>query len=511
MDSMKKTGLVVVLILLWIAFVLPFGLATWMGGTTHDFVGFLLNPVDGASYLAKMYEGWEGSWRFTLPYTAQPGDGAYLFLFYLFLGHLAYWLHIPLIWMFHLARTGGAVYFLWTLWRFNREIFRDQPENFQSANILTIFGSGVGWILVLMGFFPMDFWVAEAYPFLAMFSNPHFPIGLGLVLEAMLLVLTPEARLRAWRLVLIGLALAVILPFAEVVAVVIAGCWAAWDGWKNRTFDWLPAAALSSAGGLCLLYQYWATLTDPVLAGWNAQNVTPSPAVWELLAGFCPAIFFAWINILPAFSKNLKRKQQFLLVWLIAATILIYCPFPLQRRFLAGLYIPVAGLAILGIDSISKKWARWKKWGVIGTIAVSAPTNLFLILTLILGAATLSPALYLSKDESAGLQWIRQNTPHDAIILTSPEMGTFIPALTGRRVLYGHPFETVQAEQRKQEVLDLFQEMSLGKTSVEDLKDLKVAYIFYGPREQALTGNLSALMGVKSVFRSGAVNVLTTQ
>ena len=33
-------------------------------GNEYEFGGFLLNPIDGNSYLAKMYQGWLGNWRF---------------------------------------------------------------------------------------------------------------------------------------------------------------------------------------------------------------------------------------------------------------------------------------------------------------------------------------------------------------------------------------------------------------------------------------------------------------
>ena len=57
----------------------------------HIFMGVLVNPADGNSYFAKMREGWRGDWLFTLPYTAQPGAGALIFTYYLFLGHVARW------------------------------------------------------------------------------------------------------------------------------------------------------------------------------------------------------------------------------------------------------------------------------------------------------------------------------------------------------------------------------------------------------------------------------------
>ena len=61
---------------------IPYFLAARSAGTDYEFSGFLLNPLDGNSYLSKMFQGWEGNWRFKLPYTADPGEGAYLFLFY---------------------------------------------------------------------------------------------------------------------------------------------------------------------------------------------------------------------------------------------------------------------------------------------------------------------------------------------------------------------------------------------------------------------------------------------
>ena len=88
---MNRPNLTKSFVVVGLAIVLPFVIAALVGGPQRVFVGFLFNPIDGATYLAKMYEGLMGQWRFTLPYTAEPGQGAYLFLFYLFLGHLARW------------------------------------------------------------------------------------------------------------------------------------------------------------------------------------------------------------------------------------------------------------------------------------------------------------------------------------------------------------------------------------------------------------------------------------
>lgn len=64
----------------------PYLIGFWSIAEDRVFVGFLVNPADGNSYLAKMQIGLRGDWRFQLPYTAESGEGAYLFFFMYFWG-----------------------------------------------------------------------------------------------------------------------------------------------------------------------------------------------------------------------------------------------------------------------------------------------------------------------------------------------------------------------------------------------------------------------------------------
>src|SRR3989304_2049355 len=105
---------------MFILIALPYLGAAQAAGQDYHFGGMLLNPVDGNSYLAKMYQGWQGNWQFRLPFTVESGEGAYLFLYYLFLGHLARLGGISLLLTFHLARLGGSLFMLLALWRFYR-------------------------------------------------------------------------------------------------------------------------------------------------------------------------------------------------------------------------------------------------------------------------------------------------------------------------------------------------------------------------------------------------------
>ncbi|MBE0696738.1 MAG: hypothetical protein IH586_07430, partial [Anaerolineaceae bacterium] len=222
---MKKPDTFIILLVILFVLTFPFILAAIMGGKDYVFIGFLLNPKDGASYLAKMYLGWSGQWQFTLPYTAEVSQGAYLFLFYIFLGHLARWVHLPLLFVFHLSRLLCSFFFLFTLLLFYERVFPTRPDLKRNAFLITAFGSGMGWLLIFSGKIPFDFWVAEAYPFLSMYSNPHFPAGLGLLILSFVILLEVASLKRNLKLITVGLLIAIIYPFGFVLIIALAGGW----------------------------------------------------------------------------------------------------------------------------------------------------------------------------------------------------------------------------------------------------------------------------------------------
>ncbi|MEA2008811.1 MAG: hypothetical protein U9O54_06790, partial [Chloroflexota bacterium] len=200
-------GLVLIL-----AITLPYIYAAQAGGSEHVFGGFLMNMQDGNSYLAKMYQGWRGDWRFTLPYTAEPGAGGYIFLFYLGLGHLARILNAPLVLVFHVARILGAMCMLWALSHFYETLFQS-PRRRKLAFAISALGSGVGWLALLLGNIGSDFWVAETYPFLSAYVNPHFALGLALIVW----MITPRTEKRPLLMFIAALALAAMSPFGVVI------------------------------------------------------------------------------------------------------------------------------------------------------------------------------------------------------------------------------------------------------------------------------------------------------
>jgi hypothetical protein len=523
------------LLLIWILFFtlisLPFIYAAFSAGGEYIFGGFLLNPIDGNTYLAKMYQGWQGEWRFKLPYTAEQGNGAYLFLFYIFLGHLSRLSGLSLILVFHIARLVSVFLFLYVLWKFI-SVSGVEPNWRIPIFALAVFGSGMGWILFPFGILSSDFLVPETYPFLSSFVNPHFPLGLALLLLMLMGVSNKENEtdkkiISDWPAGLVALLLSIVDPFGVVIALVVLGGLIVWslliDILESRKVE-KPALAhirqenseyslriigirlgwIIGFGMPILIYDVLISNLDPVLAGWNAQNLTPSPPIWDLMLSLSPALILVVLGSKTIFKER-RLYPLLLVIWVVLIAVLLYLPLGLQRRFMKGLYIPVVLLAFFPFYKLAQEKSKKLKPMLIGVFIFSTLSNLIVLIIAFYGIQTRDPLLYLTRGESMALDWIEEHTQSDALFLGSAQTGLFIPAHTGRRVLYGHPFETVNALKEEADVNAFFSGDGQNEPDLL-LADREVDYVFFGPREKDL-GTIPQSSQLKAVYDQNGVTI----
>jgi hypothetical protein len=74
------------------------------------------------------------------------------------------------------------------------------------------------------------------------------------------------------------------------------------------------------------------------------------------------------------------------------------------------------------------------------------------------------------------------------------------------RVLYGHPFETPDADAQKLKVEELFLTGGTASSGMQALLEDGVEYVFYGPREQEI-GNPAWLTELERIGEFGEVRL----
>jgi hypothetical protein len=474
-----------------LALLIPVWAATLLAPPGQTFAGFLVNPIDGFSYLAKMRQGAEGSWSFHLPYAPEPGPGAFLFPYYLLLGHLARLLGADLRVILHAARTLAAAVMYLAIYRFLEEFVADRAARW-FAYAMCLIGAGWGWIGIPFGFVASDLSIPETTPFLSAYANAHFPLATACLLVAGVGVLGEQAGRPRWVLALpaAGAVLTLVLPFVllPAVAVLLIGiaviAFQEWrDGDRPSARRRLACLGAFLAGAApWATYDVWLLQTRSDLAAWNAQNQTPSPAFGAYLLGYAPLLLLAAIAVLA--NRGRRRVVWLLASWALAQTALLYSPLALQRRLSLGLFVPLAALAAFGLLAIAR--TTWRRPLAILVLASAIPSNLIVVAAGLGGVARAEPLLVQSADESCALAWLAKNADPGSLVLAGETAGNRIPAFASVRVVYGHPFETPDASEELAQVESLFAATTDLAAALPLLESRGIDFVYFGPEEKGL-------------------------
>jgi hypothetical protein len=108
----------------------------------------------------------------------------------------------------------------------------------------------------------------------------------------------------------------------------------------------------------------------------------------------------------------------------------------------------------------------------------------------------------LRQEEIIALNWLQENSSADDVVLASPRLGMFVPGQTGARSYFGHPFETIEAEQKIATVAAFY------RGEVEQLPT-GVDWVIYGPSEQAL-GQPESLSNLPIAFATENITIYDT-
>lgn len=499
--------------LVWVA---ARGIPEW------QFMGALHNYLDGATYYSKMMLGLNGEWLVYFQHTPEAHSGAFIQILYLILGHLSRVSGVPLMVMFHVTRVGAALFMYVALYQLGATIWMRIRTRRIFFAVVSV-GAGFGWLLAPLTqdtTFP-DLSLPEAFPFYSTLMNVHFPLTLAclaLLVSLYVLVFRPGASEdpfieHGWPLAgLLSIILAFLYPQSLVPIIVAVVALMVSLVLRYRRIDptlmrWalatvLPAIPIAIYYGMVVMY-------NPAMAEWNAQNVTSAPSPIILVLGFGLPLLLSIPGIVRAVRRFERDGDRLMILWLLAMIIAIYLPTNVQRRFAVGMMIPIAYFATRSIEDvwlprISRRWRTYVFAVLIPVLAISQFLMLFLpVLPAIVGQPIAAQGVFLERDYAVTYGWLNERIRSDTVILAAPIPSAWIPGWAGGRVVYGHPYETLDAEHKRQQVLDWY---NRGANCAALLEEYDVRYVLYGPQEMRL-GQTDCLTGLQEIARFGSVTV----
>ena len=431
----------------------------------HIFVGFFYLWDDATTYLAKMREGWEGSWAWQNRYTTETSSTAYLFMFWILLGHLAALTHLPLIVVFHLARVAGAFALMAGAWLFITHFIQDRSAR-RFALFFLAFGLGLGLIVwaagrpVVFGNATegLDLRMPELSAFYSILALPHFAwsgvfaaAGVALTLKAI-----ERGSLRLGLLAgLAWLGQASIHPQMPVLIAGAVGCALLFRPARPRR--WFAAALAFAIPAPYILYSYLAFVGNPEVERWtfHSKNAVP-PETISLLFALLPQLLLAAAG-LPGALRRRSREDVFLIAWLVLLAAILWLPNPagdLRRRFFDAIYLPLVVLAARGMyEAILPRLRSLRARRLIpfSYVAFSVLGSAFLLLAPLAVAA--EPQYTISTAERDGLNWFALQPR--GLVLCMPGVGLYVPAYSSDTVYVGHYDETFDYLNKTQTVLNV--------------------------------------------------------
>ncbi|MDW8102334.1 MAG: hypothetical protein RMK30_05610 [Anaerolineae bacterium] len=482
------------------------------------FTGAIYDLSDYNSHLAKMQQGYQGSWRWKLLFTSEPHEGKFVNLFYLSLGHLARALRLDLAWTYHLARLSGGILVLVLAYRFIA-LFLEEKEWRRTAFLMASLGSGLGWLLLPLfppDLYPIDFWLSDFYLFFSIMAFPHFSFSISFMLAAWILLLRQKkglGPLEALGAALSGLALTLIHPYMPLILNLVPALFWTIEAIAEGHIPFRKFAIL----GLMFLFQipyvlycYLLFTRDPVFSGWTSQNITLSPPPHYYLLG---AGLVGLLALLGIFAPTVPfRKKAFPLLWAILTLALAYGPWNFQRRLTLGWMLPGSILASRGWHNVLepllpgalKEKARTLRFALVVFASVS---NLVLIALALYNLVTGHPDSFYPVEVVKAVDWLGAHSAPEEITLSAYRTGNFIPARTGRRSFLGHEMETVDFARKKEVVQAFFGNLS-GEEKCALLEGYSISFIFFGPYERAIGSlNPEELKCIERIYREGGVEI----
>src|ERR1700694_2901838 len=450
------------------------------------FMGFFFLGDDANTYLAKMRQGWEGAWAWQNRYTTESSSSAYLFMFWILLGHLAALLHLPLIAVFHLARVGAAFALMGSAWLFISHFIEDRSAR-RFAFFFVAIGLGMGLVIQAIGHpvilghqtDTLDLRMPELTAFYSVLALPHFAwsgvfagVGAALTLKAIQRGSLGLAALAgvAW----LGQAsihpqMPILMGGATAVALLLRP--AAPRGWA--------AAALAFAiPAPYILYSYLAFVGNPEVQRWtfHSKNALPPEGI-SLFFALAPQLLLALTGI-PGAIRRRSREDLFLVAWFVLLAAILYLPNPagdLRRRFLDAIYLPLGVLAARGMyEAIVPRLRSVRARALVpfSYVAFSSIGSAFLVLAPLLFVA--QPQYTISTAEYNGLAWLG-NEPSGRVLCIA-QVGLYVPAYSSDTVYVGHYDETFDYANKAQTVYKVL----TGQSDIEQfITDNQIRYVVW--------------------------------
>lgn len=485
--------------------------------------------IDYNSHMAKMWQGSRGELDYHLLFTHEAHPGLPLVQgFYVILGTLQAFVPFGLPVIYHVARFLLTIGMVLAIWSFASRFFEKQSERW----IALLFGTivcGWSWLILLVDpapqVSPIEFWLTDAFNLLGALFMPHFAAA---VILQIVIVLKFDDWVRGNSnhprqtfiiLTLVLAADAIVQPYEAVLILPLLVVLIAYHVFSAKRLSWRRALWLlipMLIHGLLVVYQYVAISSSPIWAAFSQQNQTLSPAVPYYLLGYLPFIIPIALGARRFMIDRADDRWWLPILWVAFVAMLLYGPFPTQRRYLLGVQTPLAMLAAYGWVNVVMPYFRRRK--LLVTVLYMTLASIALIGIGFANVAALSnpekaKLAFYDHDDLQGYAWLQRESSANDLVLTTMDTdgkgsGGRLVAATGHRVFIGHWFETIDFDSKVKQIARFYDPATPESWRQDFLKEVGAVYVWYDDYARAVGAwNPAEADYLEQVFTSDTVTI----
>lgn len=497
------------------------------GNTDAAFMGLLHGHVDGSANLARMSSAQDGDWLVNYLHTPESHDGALTDLIYILLGRLTGVTSLSVVVIYHVARICAAVFMYMTIYHLAATIWsRVRTRRF--FFMLASMGSGLGWLFSLWtdGVNYLDLTEPGGFAFYSSLTSVHLSLAIAslcLLASAVIVVTRPDetppptvnnggATVFCVSLVLVMLYPIAFLPVAAAFTLNILLNWTGDKRINTPQAQWLLWFLVPPLP--VLMYYLLVMWHDPIVSGiWIQQAINTSPAIHIFVVSLGLPLLIAVPALYRAVRRFERDGNQFMLIWLVTIVLLIYLPVGPQVSFMVGVMIPVSYFATRALEDV---WMDYLPANPRYALLIVLFPLVFVSNALVLvapvraiydGGAVNETRLFLPFEYMDAFRWMAARDEPEAVALTAPDVGLWLPVWARARVVYGHPTQTLDATNKRDAVLAWY---SAATCDVDfprgEAGDYRVHYVFYGDIERRI-GPAPCLDALTPVVRFGTLRI----
>ncbi|MEN8240560.1 MAG: hypothetical protein ABFS17_01465 [Chloroflexota bacterium] len=471
----------------WIIYFLIFGLIGFLPdllihlNTPADLVytGGLINTDDISVYLSAIRQGAQGSWLFTSQFSPEPIPAQVAYLGFILVGKLQSLLGGSTMLWFQALRIGSLAAVGLALKSLLETVFPSRDRIQQTAWLLLLFGSGLGWLAgtIFRDYSALtpDLFTPEWNLLTSLYSSPHFLLGIAgqaWFFSYILRCFNHPARKNVLFGMLSALLIAAAYPFIAPVNGLILSVFFLVTTIKTKKIAWMKIglALLQSIPLLLSLAYYGLVLPrDPLWEQTLLQNnQIPPPPLIGVLVGFGLLIPLLILSVTHR-SKAWGDPKFLIVCWLFGNLAALYLPLSFAGRLVLGVFIPVTLLASEGLEQVFLRWYQEKTTQANqdafrrAVIWLTVPSTILLVLWgAQVGLSRKTYPHYYSKADVKAVEFLAERTTSNDLVLADYLIGNYLPRESEARVFAGHLNLTMELEEK----LELYTIFWLPETSI---------------------------------------------